>query len=953
MIYGKYQTFKDEIEHFIKPEYIYTDVLHTLAYGTDASFYRLIPKIVVVVHTPDEVSQILSISSKLRLPVVFRAAGTSISGQAITDSILIVTSRDWRGMQISGDHSHVTLSPSVVGADANAYLAPYGKKIGPDPASISTAMIGGIAANNASGMCCGVAENSYKTLASMKIIFYDGSRLDSADPQSRETFSKSHAELLSALSELSAQIKSNPTLHAKIARKYKIKNTTGYSLNALIDYEDPIDILIHLMIGSEGTLGFIEEITYRTVPEYADKASALIIFKHMRDACEATHIMKTQCPNSVDAAELMDREALRSVEDQAGMPVFLHKLDDEVTSVLVESRASSPEGLEENIAEILEKLSGIEPVHPIEFTTDVATYTTYWNIRKNLFPTVGAIRESGTVVITEDVAYPIESLAEATLDLQCILRKHGYGDAFIFGHALEGNLHFILSQSFDSPEEIARYEALMEEVTLQVVGYNGSLKAEHGTGRNMAPFVEREWGKDAYALMWQLKEIFDPHVLLNPGVILNHDKQIHLKNFKLMPPTDTLVDKCIECGFCEPKCPSNILTLTPRQRIVAYREMGRLKKMGDMDTFAQLKEIYQYNGIETCATCQLCSLSCPIGIDTGALTKKLRAEQIGKAGQQIAWQVARHYSGVLQSARVVLNSVQWIAQKLPDRTLYTSTEKLRSLTGASLPQWTPSLPAGEKFAPVVSGNREDKPSKSWILNQVQDNRKVVYFSSCINRTMANPKQDQEPPLYEVVIGLLERAGYEVIIPNTIEGLCCGMPFSSKGYKEQGRMKSDELEEALRIASEDGRYPILCDMSPCSKTMNQNFGTRLRVYDSVAFIADFLLDKLPIRQIEEPIVIHHTCSTRKEGLVGAFEKIARACSSCVTVPQKVSCCGFAGDRGFTYPELNRTALRHLRSEISADTTLAFSTSKTCEIGLSEESGLAYRSVWYLLERAVSK
>ncbi len=940
MIYGKYQTFKDEIEQFIKPEYIYTDVLHTLAYGTDASFYRLIPKIVVVVHTPDEVSQILSISSELSLPVVFRAAGTSISGQAITDSILIVTSRDWRGMQISEDHSHVTLSPSVVGADANTYLAPYGKKIGPDPASISTAMIGGIAANNASGMCCGVAENSYKTLASMKIIFYDGSRLDSADSQSREAFAQSHAELLSALSELSAQTKANPTLHAKIARKYKIKNTTGYSLNALIDYEDPIDILIHLMIGSEGTLGFIEEITYRTVPEYADKASALMTFKNMREACDAIRIMKTECSNSVDAAELMDREALRSVENQEGMPPFLSALDDEVTSVLVESRAPSPEELEENIAEILEKLSGIEPVHPLEFTTDVATYTTYWNIRKNLFPTVGAIRESGTVVITEDVAYPIESLAEATLDLQRILQKHGYGDAFIFGHALEGNLHFILSQSFDTPEEIARYEALMEEVTIQVAdGYQGSLKAEHGTGRNMAPFVEREWGEDAYKLMWQLKEIFDPQTLLNPGVILNRDQQIHLKNFKLMPKTDALVDKCIECGFCEPKCPSNVLTLTPRQRIVSYREMGRLREIGALDTLEQFEEIYQYNGIETCATCQLCSLSCPIGIDTGALTKKLRSEQIGKISGAAAWQVAKHYSGVLQTARVALNSVQWMDNKLPDRTLYATTEKLRSITGASLPQWTQSLPAGEKFEPTVSGKSSED--------------KVVYFSSCINRSMANPKQGEEAPLYEVVIGLLEKAGYEVIIPDAIEGLCCGMPFSSKGYKEQGQMKSDELETALRSASKDGKYPILCDMSPCSKTMAQNFGEQLKVYDSVAFIADFLLERLPIEQIDESIVIHHTCSTRKEGLVGAFEKIARACSSRITVPKKVSCCGFAGDRGFTYPELNRSALRHLKSEIPADIKLAFSTSKTCEIGLSEESGLAYRSIFYLLERAIGK
>jgi D-lactate dehydrogenase len=800
-------------------------------------------------------------------------------------------------------------------------------------------MIGGIAANNASGMCCGVADNSYKTLHGMKLIFSDGSRLDTVDTASREAFRQSHAQMLEAIGVVAEKTVANSVLREKITRKFKIKNTCGYSLNALIDYHDPIDILAHLMIGSEGTLGFIEEITYRTVPEYADKASALMIFGSIKDACEAVSLLKRYCSEEVDAAELMDRAALRCVEEEAGMPDFLKRLSLEATALLVETRAPTAATLQENIEKILSQLKGIEPELPLEFTDQEKVYSRYWKIRKGLFPAVGAVREAGTTVIIEDVAYPIEYLAEATLELQTMFVKYGYDEAIIFGHALEGNLHFVFTQAFEEQSEIARYEAFMEEVAQQVaVTYRGSLKAEHGTGRNMAPFVELEWGRDAYDLMWEIKGIFDPKGLLNPGVILSRDSKIHLKNFKSMPQSDALIDSCIECGYCEPKCPSNYLTLTPRQRIVAFRHMTTLEQRGELENLEALKRQYQYDGLETCATCQLCSLSCPIGIDTGALTKKLRAEQIGRVGEKVAWQIAKHYSGVLQTARVALSSVGWMGDKLPDRTLYATTEKLRSLTGASLPQWTASLPKGVNFEPMVT-----------LKNSKE---KVVYFSSCINRTMANPKQDEEAPLYEVVIGLLERAGYEVIIPDAIEGLCCGMPFSSKGYKAQGQMKSDELEQELRIASEEGRYPILCDMSPCSKTMAQNFGERLKVYDSVAFIAAFLLAKLPIKQIDEPIVIHHTCSTRKEGLVGAFEKIARACSSRVTVPQKVSCCGFAGDRGFTYPELNRSALRHLKSEIPADTTLAFSTSKTCEIGLSEESGLAYRSVWYLLERAVA-
>ncbi|MFK5881073.1 MAG: FAD-binding and (Fe-S)-binding domain-containing protein [Sulfurospirillum sp.] len=934
---GAYLKFYEEIIEVISNKRVFTDSLHTLVYGTDASFYRLIPKIVIWVNNSNEVSKILRLSSSLSLPIVFRAAGTSLSGQAITDSILVVTSRDWRGKKISEDHSLVTLEPSVVGVDANDFLLPYGKKIGPDPASISCAMIGGIAANNASGMCCGVADNSYKTLHSMKVIFYDGSELDTNDKKSRENFLNTHGMMVESINQLHLKIKKNRALHDKIVRKFKIKNTCGYSLNALVDFEDPIDIISHLMIGSEGTLGFIKDITYRTVPEYSDKASALMIFKDIKDACDAVITMKLHCRQSVNAAEIMDRAALRCVQDKEGMPKFLKTLEESATAVLVETRAPSKTELENNINIILDKLKDFNPVYPLEFTDIPSEYNLYWDIRKGLFPAVGAVRKTGTTVIIEDVAYPIEDLAEATLELQDIFKKYGYDEAIIFGHTLEGNLHFVFTQAFDDENEIKRYEQFIAEVANQVaLKYKGSLKAEHGTGRNMAPFVELEWGEDAYNLMKEIKRIFDPKGLINPGVILNVDKKIHLKNFKAMPKTDELIDTCIECGYCEPKCPSNFLTLTPRQRIVSNRYMSILKNSGKFEELIEFEKLYQYDGIETCATCQLCSISCPIDIDTGNLTKKLRAKQIGKLGHKIAWSVANNYGTVLSVGRFALSVVKGVNAIIPNSTMESISRGLRTITNNAMPLWSSSLPKGEKF----KINRTIFDAK----------QKVVYFSSCINRTMANPRgKKSEPSISEVVVILLERAGYEVIIPKDIDNLCCGMPFGSKGYKEEAKSKSDELETSLRDASQNGKYPILCDMSPCSKTIEQNFPANLKVYDTVDFIAEFLAKKLKFKQVDDPIVIHTTCSTRKSGLTGKFEKVARMCSSNVTIPKSVSCCGFAGDRGFTFPKLNASALRHLKEEIPKDVKYAFSTSKTCEIGLSEHSDLDYKSIFYLVER----
>lgn len=941
---GAYLEFHHEIVSFIPETRIFTDPLHTIAYGTDASFYRLIPKIVIWVQNADEVSQILKISSSLSLPVVFRAAGTSLSGQAITDSILLVTSRDWRGIKVNKDVSLVTLEPSVVGADANAYLLPYGKKIGPDPASIGAAMIGGIAANNASGMCCGTVDNSYKTLEYIKIVFHDGTELDTGSKQSIEAFKQSHKTLVEAIDTLAKQTKANLPLRDKIIRKFKIKNTCGYSLNAIVDFEDPIDIIAHLMIGSEGTLGFIKEITFKTVPEYKDKASALMIFKNVKDACDAVIVMRTQCRTrmenaEVDAAEMMDRAALRSVEDKEGMPSFLKTLSPTATAVLVETRAPNNETLDANIAVILDKLKHIEPEMPLHFTKDVYEYTKYWKIRKGLFTAVGAARESGTTCIIEDVAYPIESLADGTLELQELFKKYGYDEAIIFGHALDSNLHFVFNQTFDDPKEVTRYESFMQDVADQVATkYHGSLKAEHGTGRNMAPFVELEWGSDAYELMKEIKSIFDPKGLINPGVIINADPKAHLKNFKSMPITDEGIDKCIECGFCEPTCPSNFLTLTPRQRIVSNRHLTTLKQRNDTAAFDAFATLFQYDGIETCATCSLCSLTCPVGIDTGAMTKRLRASQIGSFGHSVAGFMANHYEGILQTGSVALSVVKGVNAIVPDSMMRGVSEGLRTLTGDKLPLWSSSLPKGRQFNPS--------------LKRTGSQDKVVYFSSCINRTMANPKEKVgEKPLDLVIIGILEKAGYDVIIPENIGSLCCGMPFSSKGYKKEGKQKSDELEKALRVASENGKYPILCDMSPCSKTMSENFSKDVKVNDTIEFILDYLVGRIEIKPIDEPIVIHTTCSTRKSGLAEKFEKIARMCSSKVTVPAEVGCCGFAGDRGFTFPELNKSALRHLNKSIPSDTKLAFSTSKTCEIGLSEESGLDYRSIFYLIERCI--
>lgn len=938
MLTGPYKILKERLLKDIPSERMFSDPLKTLAWGTDASFYRLIPKLVVMAYDEQEVSKILAHAYELKIPVTFRAGGTSLSGQAISDSVLIVAAENWKNYQVLDQGNRIRLQPGIIGSRANIILAPYGRKIGPDPASINACLIGGIAANNASGMCCGTAENSYNTIDSLRLVFADGTLLDTSSPESKARFAQEHVEMIEKITTLCESLKENPRLSDRIRHKFKMKNTTGYSLNALVDFTDPFDVINHLIIGSEGTLAFISEITYNTVVEHSFKASALVMFADIEKACQATALLKRQ---PVAAVEIIDRAGIRSVENNEGMPEYLKDLSAQVAALLIETRAGSRQELITQIDRIKEGLKDIPVVLPITFTDIPAEYTVLWNIRKGLFPSVGAMRQTGTTCIIEDVAFPLDKLAAATLELQGLFEKYGYKEAVIFGHALEGNLHFVFNQDFNDAAEIDRYSRFMDELVLLVVDkYDGSLKAEHGTGRNMAPFVEKEWGSEAFELMKEIKEIFDPLHLINPGVILNDSPRAHLENLKPLAPVNELVDKCIECGFCESACVSHDLTLSPRQRIVVMREIERLRENDhEPHVRAALEDNFDYEGDQTCATDGLCALNCPVKIDTGAMIKSIRHNKIKPRHQKIASSLARNTSIMIKSISMALNLVNFSHKLIGTRAMNSISKGIRKISGNSIPQWTQNMPKGGKRI-VAKAVQEDNPLK------------VVYFPSCINRGMGiSADYDEKIALTDKIPALLRKAGYEVIYPENLNDLCCGMAYSSKGYKEQGRQKSDELQDALFAASRQGQYPILCDMSPCLYTMKLNMEPTLKLYEPVEFILEHLADKLSFDPVDEEVAVFAVCSAKKMALETSLAKLAYLCSKKVKVID-ANCCGFAGDRGFSYPELNAHGLRSLREQTQG-CSVGYSTSRTCEIGLSQHSDVSFKSIVYLVDKVTRK
>jgi len=904
-------------QHLPKSQVV-TDELRLLAYGSDASFYRLTPEVIAIVESENELKSVLTAARQNNRPVTFRAAGTSLSGQAITDGVLALIGEGFATYELNADASKVRVGPGIIGGEVNRRLAPFGKKIGPDPASINACKIGGIAANNASGMCCGTAQNSYRTLAGMRVMLADGTVLDSEDPMSVDAFSKSHAVLLGELERLGRDTRNNAKLAERIRHKFKIKNTTGYSLNALVDYEDPIDILAHLMIGSEGTLGFISRITYQTVVEDPFKASALVFFPDIRSACEAVIRLK---PQPVAAVELLDRPALHSVENKPGLPPILRELGEEAAALLIEVRSPTTGGISEKIAMVHAAMAGVSTVEPMQFSTDPATCDMYWKVRKGTFPAVGAMRRTGTTVLIEDVAFPITSLADAVLDLQALLRHHGYHEAIIFGHALEGNVHFVITQDFGDQAEVDRYARFMDDIAdLVVKKYDGSLKAEHGTGRNMAPFVEMEWGKEAADLMRHIKQLFDPTNLLNPGVILNDNPAAHLENLKPMPAAEDIVDRCIECGFCEPLCPSHGLTLSPRQRIISWRELSRRAANGE--PAGSLGEDYVYHGLDTCAACGLCSTACPVGINTGDLTRRLRGRTIGGVSKGFNEWTINNFSTLANASRLGLTVGHAVSGVLGDKLL-------SRVSGGA---WKKNMPYAGK-SPVARTSSGDP---------------VVYFPTCGGRIFG-PSDAGEQQLGEVIMTLLTRAGYAPRLPKGFDKLCCGQMLASKGMAEEADGMSATLEAALMEASENGRYPVVMDASACSTRMQQHLAGRLKLYDFHEFAHDALLPRLMISKEAGPIALHVNCSVRRTGSDGKLKKLLAACAENIIEPAGVTCCGFAGDRGFVVPELNQHALRKIHQELPANCACGVSTNRTCEIGLTAETGLTYQSIAYLLEK----
>jgi D-lactate dehydrogenase len=940
---GTPEPLRSELTALLGPDRVLTRAIDLVRFASDASPYRRIPRAVVMARETEDVSAVLGYGRRTGVPVTLRSGGTSLNGQSQTDGILVDVRRHWAGVKVEDDAARVRVRPGTVLGHVNRVLAPHGRRLGPDPASTDIATVGGVIANNSGGMRCGVARDSYKTVSSLTFVLPSGTTIDTAAPGAEDRFAEAEPELARGLSEIRDEIRGDTELAERIRRKFEIKNTTGYRLCAFLDADTPLEIFRRLLVGSEGTLAFTAEAVFDTVPI---PARTTLSWLHFPSIDAATAPVGQLVEAGATAVELMVAPALMvASQNIRGTPQDWTELPPESSALLVEFGADTDDELDGLEAKALELLSDEELIREPDFTRDPERIEINWHVREGMHGLVGRLRPPETALIIEDVCVPPARVAEAAKDIQALLGEHGFLTG-VAGHVSAGNWHFMLTPNFAETEDRDRYETFIGKlVDLIVDRYDGSLKAEHGTGVNMAPFVEKEWGKAATELMWRVKELADPDGVLSPGVVLNRDPEVHMRDLHSTPPIEEEATACVECGFCEPACPSRNVTTTPRQRIVLRREMARQPEGSPV--LETLLSEYEYDAIQTCAADGSCQTACPVAIDTGTLIKRFRALEHTERDERVGLMLARKWATVERDARGGLRTGGFASRIAGDRTVRAASRALRRMWGSELvPEWPDEMP---RAAPGAL------PRTSRV------GAAAVYLPACINRMFGNSREAPAgPTLPEALVAVSERAGLPVWIPDDAAGHCCATPWSSKGYLRGHEFMARKIADALWRWSDEGKLPVVIDATSCAHGLVEDVAPRLseadreryeriELYDSIAWAHDWLLPKLEVRRKVSNVAVHPTCSAGHLELVPKLTAVAGALAEHVVVPPGASCCGFAGDRGFLHPELPPSALREEAAELEGgDFDACLCSNRTCEIGLQQVTGRPFASFVFLLE-----
>ena len=924
------------LRSFLGKDQILSSDLWREIYARDASYFDIPPLCVVRPTDAAQVAAIMSAAAQTGIGVTFRCGGTSLSGQTLGEGIICELRGAMNRIKTIDGGRKVWFEPGITARDVNRFLLPYHTHIGPDPASSQAAMMGGILANNSSGMSAGVKYNSYHTLDSIEFILPSGHRYDTALADDRRRFKADERELCQGLEAIRREILADAAVWKRITDKYSIKNVTGYAMNSFVDFDDPLDICSHLLIGSEGTLAYIVSARLNTVPLFDYYTSSLLYFKDVASAAAAAAPLGE---TGALAVELMDYASLRT---SMGLK---SDLPQGTTALLLDYGENSGEALASLTASLSDTFGRLhEIIHSDPFTTTVTERERLWRIRDGVFPCVAGARLPGNAVILEDAAAPVERLDLLVTGMQRLFARYGYHGA-IFGHARDGNIHPLITPGMKSSEEVDTFRAFMDGFTDLVLSLDGSLKGEHGTGRAIAPFVEREWGQKIYGMMKRVKRLADPQGILNPGVMINSDPEAFIKPLKSLDIFGSRLgydraDRCIECGYCEHVCPTRYITLTPRQRLQARRIIARTGSK-------ELEREYSFIGNESCCTDGSCQMPCPMDIDTGIIADALRARTNPRWFAKALELSADHYGAFETSMRAMLRGAVTAEKIISPYPLIWATDFLHRLC-SRMPHWS-------KYFPM--------PARLHYRETADPD--FIYFPACVTRVFGASSLGKDD-MITVMLRVADRAGFRMAVPKAVHGLCCSQIWEHKGNPSGQKERANRTVEAFYSMSHEGRIPIVCDTTSCTHTLlqlaskkglltpeNKQKYSRLKILDILQWLAADIMPRLRPTHRKKSVLLHPTCASRLLGLDGLMEEIAGACAEKVTAPGSAHCCGAAGDRGMIYPKVARAATRDEKRDIEGLTfDGCYSLARTCEISMCDTIGRPYEPLIYLVDETCS-
>ena len=895
------------------------------------------PQAVVMARDAGDVAKVLAYGREQGIPVTFRAGGTSLNGQGQSDGILVDVRRHFGGVAVEDDGAIARgSSPARVLGHANRVLAPHGRKLGPDPASTDIATR---RRRDRQQLRRDALRRRPRTptrrVRSLTFVLPSGTTIDTAAPGAAERFAEAEPELAAGLAEIRDEIRADAELSERIRRKFEIKNTTGYRLCAFLDADEPLEIFRRLLVGSEGTLAFIAEAVFETVPLPARTTTAWVHFPDIdagdrpgpRAGRRRRHRGRADGRAGADHRRLEHGRRARGVEGAAA------RVGGAAGRVRRRRRRRSSTTTWPGPSEILaaREIDPPDRLHP----RPRGDRGLLARARGPARPDRARCGRPGTALIIEDVCVPPERIAEGARDIQALLGEHGFLPG-VAGHASAGNLHFMLTPDFAKQEDLERYEAFMAElVELIVDKYDGSLKAEHGTGINMAPYVEREWGEKATELMWRVKQLADPDGVLAPGV----RPQPRPRRPPAQPEDDAgdrgVGDhlrrvRLLRAGLPEPRPDDDA---APADRAAA-RDGAPARGLAGAAGAARGVRVRRRSRPApptAPASSPARSGSTPASWSRSCAAPPHRAGRSDGAGDGEA---LGHGRGRLARRPAPRRPAGAGGPKRGQSLPPPAPAKLPSdaSTRAPPPSTCPPAPTASSAPPRLTGRNAPYGGKAAL-----------------------------DPVVEALVEVSARAGLPVWIPEDVAGTAAGCPGARKGFGEAHSPQGErDGRAALALergggAADRGRRRLLhrSIADPGEGVLAEENAERLaklEILDSVAWAHDRLLPWLEVGEKVGSATVHPTCATRHLGLAHRLEALADALADDVYVAPSATCCGFAGDRGISHPELTAAATAPEAAEVAGRHFDAhLSSNRTCEIGLERATGEPYESVILLLER----